>query len=127
MMNDAYYYLALVGFVLAGISLIVTVVLFFALDISHILGERSESLGRAQVAEIRAMNLDKVQQNRKINVFEEMEKRAKIGKTVDRAEPIPSQQPVRSGTSVLQQPVEVIDPNFIMEKNIVFVYTDEVI
>ncbi len=119
--------------VMCGICLVISIVMFFKFNIPVLRRDISGKLEQKQIAEIRKNNSSVAGQKRKINVFEEMEKRAKEQRLENGdSTPIPSglfktRTTVKTDTTVLKQNTQNINPNFIIEKNIVFVSTSEVI
>ena len=94
------------------------------------------ALEQKQIDEIRAMRRNDINNRNKVNVFEELERKAKPRKT--------SSQSIRlntltgennsnklnsnkNGTVVLKNKAKAINSNFIIEKDITFVCTSEVI
>lgn len=131
-MNAPYLYFTIAFFALGGICLVAAVVMFFNFRIPMLIKDMRGSLEKKQIGEIRNKNAMSQHQRNKINVFEELEKNAKVKKPQEsirlrsRATAV-EQTREESGTSVLVQPARQVNPNFIIEKNIVFVSTNEVI
>ena len=132
-----YFYLAIISFVLAGGFLITSIILYFRLDIRKVIKNTGGALEQKQIEEIRAKNMGDAEHRGKVNVFEELEKRAKpkrsntaslrVGTTGSSGSMAASRPAVTAGTTILQQSAKVVNPDFIIEKNIVFVNTNEVI
>jgi hypothetical protein len=134
----AYFYLALIGYIVAGVFLIVSAVLFFSFDIRGVLKDKGGMLEQKQIEEIRAKNAGAAKYRGKVNVFEDLEKRAKpkrsnsgslrIGTTGGSSAGISAPAAsTESATTLLEQPAKAVNPNFIIERNIMFVSTSEVI
>lgn len=136
-MYDTFFVLGIVFAILGGAFLIASVTMFFGLDIPALLKNSSGKLEQRQIEEIRR-NSRAIRQRGKVNVFEDLEKHAKVrrsntsslvlGTTSDKpSAAFSSPIPADSGTTVLSQGARAANPNFIIEKNIVFVSTNEVI
>lgn len=129
---DAFY---LVSFALSGLSLIISFVLFFVFKIPTLIRDQKGSLEQKQIEEIRSKNSSASGQRVKINVFEELEKKAKVKRNNTHSLNIgPTTAPKMNlavnsspGTTVLTNTSKQINSEFIIEKNIMFVSTDEVI
>jgi len=132
-------YLSIISYILSGASFIAAIVMFFMFNILHLRRDLSGSLEQRQIEEIRVKNFNDARQRGKINVFEDLEKRAKPRtgstsglklRTLTGEKPvelIPSSDLTDPATTVLQQSVKAINANFLIEKNIMFVSTSEVI
>ena len=129
-MQSTLLILAIVCMAFAVVMLIVTAILFFVFNIPTLIKDSSGKLEQKHVEEMRKKNFDSAQQRGKVNVFEELEKKAKVKNpttgTFARPNPQPAASANDAGTSVLTSPV-VRNKDFIIEKNIVFVSTYEVI
>ena len=85
-----------------------------------------------QIEEIRRNNSAAANQRGKVNVFEELEKKAKVKKVnthslnVGPTTGFPAHTGGNEGTSVLRSGPAVSHPGFVIEKNIMFVSTNEV-
>lgn len=132
-MQDTLFVIGVTFAVLAGILFVVTISMFFGFRIPTLLKDVNGALEQKQIEEIRIKNSSAAQQKGKVNVFEELEKKAKVkknntqslnlkGNTSARLE---SAVPVDVGTTVLQSAVNVINKDFIIEKNIMFVSTNQ--
>ena len=121
---------------LAG--LVATVAMFFKFKIPSLIKDMNGVSEQQLIAEIRRKNI-KDGQRVKINVFEELEKRSmatrkttgrlnETGNTVSTStfaqKPMPK---INSDTVVLQEAAKSIGSDFVIEKNIIFVSTSEVI
>ena len=123
--------------VLAVLFLVATIVLFFVFRIPALWKDVSGSLEREQIADIRAKNTNASRQKGKVNVFEDLEKKAKVRKGNTQSLNISSTseifaasrpQPAETGgTTVLSNSGAIINPDFKIEKNIMYVSTSEVI
>lgn len=119
-----------IGF--AAISLIATVFIFFKYNIRALSKELSGSMALQRIEEIRQQSADAAIHRGKVNVFEELEKKAKVKKTntyslnasTTTSGLVKGSDP---GTSVLQGGAKAINPDFVIEKDIMFVCTNEVI
>ncbi|MDR1027939.1 MAG: hypothetical protein LBL63_00785 [Clostridiales Family XIII bacterium] len=138
-MESTFLYLYIVSYILAGVFLLTSVLLFFRLDIRRVIKDKGGALEQRQIEEIRAKRAGAGSLRGKVNVFEELEKKAKpkradtarlqvgtstggsVGNT--KAPPIAA----NPGTTILEQSSKALNPNFIIEKNIVFVNTNEVV
>lgn len=125
-MIDFYNYLAIICYIMSGILLVTSLAMFFGFSIPKIWKNKSGELGKKQIED---MKKDKYAKE-EYNVFEELEKKAKprksdthikVGTTTSGISEIISNE----NTTLLQQSSKVINPNFIIEKNIVFVSTNE--
>lgn len=115
------------------VMLIITAIMFFVFNIPTLIKDSSGQLEQKQIEEIRKKNYASAQQKGKVNVFEELEKKAKIKKANTHSlnvgtttSGINKQPSSETGTSVLTNST-VTNKDFIIEKNIVFVSTYEVI
>jgi hypothetical protein len=143
MSADGYFILSIVSYILAGLLLVTTAILFFKLNIPAVIRDKGGSLEQKQIEEIRAKSMGAAQHRGKVNVFEELEKRAKprssdtsslkVGTTGESALGFGTVRPrkvetvAETGTTLLPQAAKAANPDFVIEKNIVFVSTSEVI
>lgn len=131
-MQSTLLILAITFLALTVVMLIVTAILFFVFNIPTLVKDSSGKLEQKHVEEIRKKNFASAQQKGKVNVFEELEKKAKVKNTgnLHAASEKFASPAVNSandaGTSVLTTPVNR-NKDFIIEKNIIFVSTYEVI
>lgn len=126
-------YLSITFFVFALIFLILSIVLFFKFKIPQLVKYNTGSLEQKQIEEIRKNSSAAASQRGKVNVFEELEKKAKVKKNnthslnVGPTTGFSTQPSNDTGTSVLSSGSKSVNPDFIIEKNIMFVSTNEVI
>ncbi len=131
-MYESLFIIGIVCAVLAGGLLIATIALFFGFNIPALRKDMSGSLEQKQIEEIRKNSSAAANQRGKVNVFEELEKKAKVKKNnthslnVGPTTGFSRQQSNDTGTSVLSSGPKSVNPNFIIEKNIMFVSTNEV-
>lgn len=131
-MEDALFIAGIVSVVLAGGFLIASISMFFGFHIPRLLKEWNGALEQKQIEEIRIKNSATANQRGKVNVFEELEKKAKVKKNNTHSLNVgPTTAPeakatVDTGTSVLSKNMQTVNPDFIIEKNIMFVSTNEV-
>lgn len=132
-MSSIYFSLTIVSFVLATIFLITSVVLFFAFKIPSVVKDTRGSLEQKQIEEIRIKNSNAAKRSSAINVFEELESKAKVKiNTTHRVSNIVgranmAQTNTDSGTTVLKKSSQAINENFRIEKNIIFVSTTDIL
>lgn len=138
-MQDALFYIGIICSVLAVTFLITSVTMFFKFDVRTLWKDSRGTLQRKQIEEIRSKNSSAAGRKGKVNVFEDLEKNAKLkkGNTQSLKSNPASQQMAASsqtqstgydsGTMVLQNSSKAVNPDFIIEKNIMFVSTSEVI
>lgn len=120
-------------FALSAVFLIAAVAMFFGFHIPELFKTGKSALEKKQIDDIRARQRKDSQSNQNGNIFEEMEKKARAQsaaqgikhQTATFNQPVPPAN--EGGTSLLKKKTAVVNPNFIIEKNIVFVSTDEVI
>ncbi|MCI9146234.1 MAG: hypothetical protein HFJ97_07735 [Eubacterium sp.] len=128
--------LGIVSVILAVCFFIASVTMFIGYRIPTLWKDSRGALEQKQIDEIRAMRRNDINNRNKVNVFEELERKAKPRKT--------SSQSIRlntltgennsnklnsnkNGTVVLKNKAKAINSNFIIEKDITFVCTSEVI
>lgn len=130
-MNVTYLYFIIICFVLAAISLVAAIAMFFGFHVPMLFKDMHGVLEQKQINEIRNKNALSQHQRNKVNVFEELEKNAKLkrdtGSVRLNRKTQTATQRQQEGTDVLPSQSRGINPNFVIEKNIVFVSTDEVI
>ena len=125
-------YFTIAFFVLALTFLIMSIVFFFNFKIPQLIKNTAGSLELKQIEEIRRNNSAAANQRGKVNVFEELEKKAKVKKVnthslnVGPTTGFPAHTGGNEGTSVLRSGPAVSHPGFVIEKNIMFVSTNEV-
>lgn len=131
-MYETLFIVGIVCAVLAGGFLIATIAMFFGFNIPALRKDMSGSLEQKQIEEIRKNSSAAANQRGKVNVFEELEKKAKVKKNnthslnVGPTTGFPTQPSSDTGTSVLSSGSKSVNPDFIIEKNIMFVSTNEV-
>ena len=131
-MYESLFIIGIVCAVLAGGFLIATIAMFFGFNIPALRKDMSGSLEQKQIEEIRKNSSAFASQRGKVNVFEELEKKAKVKKNnthslnVGPTTGFPTQPSSDTGTSVLSSGSKSVNPDFIIEKNIMFVSTNEV-
>lgn len=131
-MQDTLFYIGIVCGVLAGGFLIASVAMFFGFKVPSLWKDLNGAMAQQRIEEIRQQSTDAAIQRGKVNVFEELEKKAKVKKANTYSLNVStttsglanSSDP---GTSVLQGGAKAINPDFIIEKDIMFVSTNEVI
>lgn len=135
-MSETLFILGIAFGVFGGIALIASVAMFIGFDIPALFKDKSGKLEQRQIEEIRRNSRLATNQRGKVNVFEELERHAKVkrgtgslvlGATTENPIAPHAPAPMEDGTSILSESDKVINPNFVIEKNIVFVSTDEVI
>lgn len=136
-MQEILFYSGIICAVLAVALLIASVTMFFKFDVRTLWKDSRGTLERKQIEEIRSKNSSAASRKGKVNVFEDLEKNAKVKKSNTqslRTQNTASAQLAAtkssgydSGTVVLQNPSKPVNPDFIIEKNIMFVSTSEVI
>lgn len=131
-MYESLFIIGIVFAVLAGGFLIATIAMFFGFNIPALRKDMSGSLEQKQIEEIRKNSSAAASNRGKVNVFEELEKKAKVKKNnthslnVGTTTGSSGQLSADTGTSVLSSSVKPVNPNFIIEKNIMYVSTNEV-
>lgn len=132
-MYEALFIIGIVCAVLAAGFLIATITMFFGFNIPALRKDMSGTLEQKQIEEIRRNSNAAANQRGKVNVFEELEKKAKVKKNnthslnVGTTADLPkAKSNTDEGTSVLRAGAKPVNPNFIIEKNIMFVSTNEV-
>lgn len=131
-MYESLFIIGIVCAVLAGGFLIATIAMFFGFNIPALRKDMSGSLEQKQIEEIRKNSSAAANQRGKVNVFEDLEKKAKVKKNnthslnVGPTTGFPTHPSNDTGTSVLSSGPKSVNPDFIIEKNIIFVSTNEV-
>ena len=144
-MYTTFYYIGIACAVFAVMFLTTSVIMFIKFHIPTLIKDSRGTLAQGQIDEIRNKNSKDAARNR-VNVFEEMEQKAKVNgsndqdnnykasissslrRTAAAVMPSPSANiGADSGTTVLSSHKKTVDPDFIIEKNIMFVSTSEVI
>ncbi len=130
-MYESLFIIGIVCTVIASAFLIATIAMFFGFNISALRKDMSGALEQKQIEEIRKNSSAVASQRGKVNVFEELEKKAKVKKNthslnVGSKTGFPTQSSNDTGTTVLNSGTKSVNPDFIIEKNIMFVSTNEV-
>ena len=131
-MQETLFYVGITCGVLAGGFLITSIAMFFGFKIPTLWRDLNGAMAQQRIEEIRQQSSDAAVQRGKVNVFEELEKKAKVKKantyslnlSTTTSGLANSSDP---GTSVLQSASKAINPDFVIEKDIMFVSTNEVI
>lgn len=131
-MQETLFYVGIACGVLAGGFLITSIAMFFGFKIPTLWSDLNGAMAQQRIEEIRQQSSDAAVQRGKVNVFEELEKKAKVKKantyslnlSTTTSGLANSSDP---GTSVLQSGSKAINPDFVIEKDIMFVSTNEVI
>lgn len=129
-MHNTLMILGIISVVLSVGFFIASLAMFFGFRIPTLWKDSKGTLEQKQIDEIRAMRSNNANRRGKVNVFEELEKQAKPRKTGSQSikfetNAVNTEQ--NSGTVVLKKTAKAINPNFIIEKDITFVSTSEVI
>lgn len=131
-MYETLFMIGIVCAVIGGIFLITSISMFFGFHIPVLWRDSSGKLEQKQIEEIRKNNSAAANQRGKVNVFEELEKKAKVKRNNTFSLNVGStteskKRPASvTGTTVLNQAGKTANPNFIIEKNVMFVSTNEV-
>lgn len=129
-MENSIWFAGVILAIIAGLFLIASIIIFFVLDISSLIKDKSGKLEQRQIEEIRRSK-SLYSKKSKVNVFEDLEKKAKFKRGNTQALRIKTEvKPtpvVNTDTTVLNKSIKKVNPNFIIEKNIVVVGTNEVI
>ncbi len=131
-MSSIYFTMAVVSFLCCGVFLIASTVMFFVFRIPNVVKDLRGSLEQKQIEEIRLKNDRAAGRKGSINVFEELEQKVKPRK--NNTQRIKSSATTDSislththsedeGTTVLQKSAYIVNSNFRIEKNIIFVST----
>ena len=131
-MQETLFYVGIVCGVLAGGFLITSIIMFFGFKIPTLWRDLNGAMAQQRIEEIRQQSSNEAVQRGKVNVFEELEKKAKVKKAYTYSLNLStttsglanSSDP---GTSVLQSGSKAVNPDFVIEKDIMFVCTNEVI
>lgn len=143
-MQETLFYVGIVCGVLAGGFLVATIAMFFGFKIPVLwkdLKDLSGTMTQQRIDEIRQQSTDAAIHKGKVNVFEELEKKAKVKKNNTYSLNISTTTSglsqglttsgvlgnAEQGTSLLQVNKKTIHPDFVIEKDIMFVSTNEVI
>lgn len=128
-------YIELIEYIFLALSvifLILSVILFFKLRIPSVIRELKGTAGQKQMSQIRDKSIENARRSSAVQVFKELENQSKTKNTSTRrlkktdsittvtaeatAEP--------AGTTVLKK---TADKDFVIEKNLVFVSTNDVL
>lgn len=130
-MYQTLFITGIVLLVMAVGALIASIAMFAGFRVPTLWKDWNGALEQKQIEEIRQKNSAAATNRGRVNVFEELEKKAKVKRPNTQSLNVePTTAPKRkeeAGTSVLQQSTGPVNPNFIVEKNVMFVSTDEVI
>ncbi len=132
MVQEVLFVTGIVSAVLAGICLFTAVSMFFGFRIPSLIRNLSGSLEQRQIEEIRKNSAEATRNRGKINVFENLEKKAKVKRTNTASLNMSTttgglaKSTPAAGTTVLNAAPAPANPNFVIEKNMVFVSTNEV-
>ena len=132
-MSDIYVELIeYICFALAAVFLIVSVILFFRLRVPSVIKDLRGTVEQKQIEKIRDRSSETARHNSAMNVFEELERKAKPRMNNTRRIKMPgstqeftTEQKTPQGTSVLKRKNE--NKDFVIEKNMVFVSTGDVL
>lgn len=138
-MENILFYIGIAFIVVAALFLVAAIVMFLKFKIPELIKEVNGTLEKARIEEMRSNNSREAKQKGKVNVFEELEKHAKVKKNNTHSLNVgttasfgstgvtPKKQVGNdSGTTVLSGGVSG-NSDFVIEKNIMFVSTSEVI
>lgn len=146
-MEKVYLYVAIVGFAMAAVFMVVSVVLFNRLRIGTVIKDLNGKLAQQQINAIRNENKDSASMRAKVNVFQKMENNSKrLNRNEEKRDNALSQnamqqseqrreddkvkqqsQKAESGTTVLEQSDLAIRDDFIIEKKLIYTCTSEVL
>lgn len=118
----------------AAIFLVLTIAMFTGYRIPVLWKDRG-GLGEKQIEETRMKNIAAANDRQKMNVFEELQSKAKIKNTVAGSQSgrlsgslgTAARASGPAGTSLLTSASKPANPDFIIEKNIMFVSTGDVL
>lgn len=113
--------------VFAGVFLITSISMFFGFNIPALRKDVSGILEEKQIEEIRRKSSEAEKRRGKINVFEELEKKAKVGRRITTSHVVGKPINTNAGTTILSKRSKPFNPRFIIEKDITFVSTNEVL
>ncbi|MCI8371755.1 MAG: hypothetical protein HFI75_05050 [Lachnospiraceae bacterium] len=133
-MQEALFYSGIICAVFAVGFMVTSVVMFVKFRVPTLWRDSKGTLERSQIEEIRSKNSNAANNHGKVNVFEELEKKAKVRKGNTQSLNLGTTTSSGSfgtgandsGTVVLQNEHKN-NPDFIIEKNMMFVSTSEVI
>ncbi len=122
-----------VFFSLAFLFLALSIFLFIKFKIPQLIKNNTGALEQKQIEEIRKNSSAAASNRNKVNVFEELEKKAKVKKSnthslnVGPTTGFSANTANDQGTSVLVNNAASSNPDFVIEKNIMFVSTNEIV
>lgn len=128
--------LGIVSVILAVCFFIASVTMFILYRIPTLWKDSRGTLEQKQIDEIRSLRRSNINNRNKVNVFEELERKAKPKKTASQSIKLETTSnktdsekiaAKNSETVVLKKKAKAINSNFIIEKDITFVCTSEVI
>lgn len=128
-MQDTLFYIGIICGVLAAGFLIAALVMFFGFNVPSLWKDLNGAMAQKRIEEIRLQNSAAAVQRGKVNVFEELEKKAKVKKanTFSLNVSTTTSSLADPGTSILENSAKAVNPDFVIEKDIMFVSTNEVI
>lgn len=132
MLYETLFIVGIICAVLAVGFLIASIAMFFGFNIPALRKDMSGALEQKQIEEIRKNSSAAASNRGKVNVFEELEKKAKVKKdnthslNVGTSGSFAAKRSDNTGTSVLSTGPRAVNPAFVIEKNIMFVSTNEV-
>lgn len=130
MYNSPLFYVGVAFAAIAVIFIVASIAVFIGFRIPDLLREKKGILEKKQIEEIRNKKSVSIHQRGRVNVFENLEKEAKVKKTNSnsiRLKSAGSSTSYESFDTAVLNKVKAINPDFIIEKDIKFVSTNEVI
>lgn len=130
-MYQTFFIVGIICAVLGGGFLIASAIMFFGFNIPTLWKEWNGELEQKQIEEIRKNSSIAANQRGKVNVFEQLEQKAKVKKNNTHSLNAHTTSTLKMkvadpGTTVLQKNKSISNSDFIIEKNIIFVSTNEV-
>ena len=138
--TSIWFVFAILFFALAAVGMFVSVILFAKFQIPTLIKDSKGVLEQKQIAEIRANSNNAAKQKNKVNVFEELEKKAKPKRSNTQSLNVRTSDSTDFstyigrrkshgdfGTTVLKRPAQQSVPGFVMQKDLTFVCTSEVL
>lgn len=132
-MQDTLFFIGILCGVFAGGFLIAAVAMFVGFNVPSLWKDLNGAMAQRRIEEIRLQNSAESVRRGKVNVFEELEKKAKVKKNntyslnVSTTTSGLAQTSADPGTSILQSSSKTINPDFVIEKDIMFVSTNQVL
>lgn len=132
-MQDTLFFIGILCGVFAGGFLIAAVAMFVGFNVPSLWKDLNGAMAQRRIEEIRLQNSAELVRRGKVNVFEELEKKAKVKKNntyslnVSTTTSGLTQNSADSDTSILQSSSKVINPDFVIEKDMMFVSTNQVL